>query len=162
MSDLHRQNMEAMGGLAKSWSVFEAIRDIFTYDKHYRVYMAEKDGLVIARLLVFYYGKVAEYFTPASLDSYRVYQPMSLLIYEAMQEAARRGCRYWNWGGTWLTQDGVYFFKSRWGTEDRPYYYYISEHEGAESLRNLTKEEIIENYPYFYVLPFNILRQNAG
>ena len=87
---------------------------------------------------------------------------MSLLIYEAMQEAARRGCRYWNWGGTWLTQDGVYFFKSRWGTEDRPYYYYISEHEGAESLRNLTKEEIIENYPYFYVLPFNILRQNAG
>ena len=44
LSDLHRQNMEAMGGLAKSWSVFEAIRDIFTYDKHYRVYMAEKDG----------------------------------------------------------------------------------------------------------------------
>lgn len=159
LAALHRQNIEAIGGLAKPWSVFQAIRDTFTYDQDYRVYLAHKDGQVISALLVFFYNAVAEYFTPASLESARIYQPMSLLVYEAMQEAVRRGCRCWNWGGTWMTQPGVYQFKSRWGTVDHPYYYYVREYDEYRRLRRLERRTLLDEYPYFYVIPFDALIQ---
>lgn len=159
LATLHRENIEAVGGLAKPYDVFAAIRETFTYDVDYRVYVAEKDNMMIGAVLVFFYNRTAEYYTPATTASHRVYQPMSLMIYEAMQEATRRGCRYWNWGGTWLTQDGVYQFKSRWGTQDLRYYYYVREYGGA-SLRRLPLKEILSEYPYFYVLPFRVLAKD--
>ncbi len=157
LAELHRENIEAIGGLAKPNTVFLAIRKIFRYDEDYRVYVAEKDGERIAGLLVFFFNRTAEYFTPATRERFRIYQPMSLLVYQAMQEAGRRGCLYWNWGGTWLTQDAVYQFKSRWGTVDLPYFYYVREYEGAEKLRRMTPEQIRREYPYFFVLPFRLL-----
>jgi lipid II:glycine glycyltransferase (peptidoglycan interpeptide bridge formation enzyme) len=87
---------------------------------------------------------------------------MSLLIYQAMQEAAQRGCWHWNWGGTWLTQDGVYRFKNRWGAQSKPYFYYIREYARACPLRNLTAKEILAEYPNFYVLPFNVLEKGQN
>jgi hypothetical protein len=59
---------------------------------------------------------------------------------------------WWNWGGTWLTQDGVYRFKSRWGTESRPYTYFIAI-RNAELLRH-SQETLQAAFPYFYVRPF--------
>ena len=122
--DIHQQNMAAINGPAKPRSVFQAIRDNFNYDQHYRIYLAEKDGIIIAALLVFFHHQTAEYYTPATLEEYRLFQPMSLLIYEAMQEAVGRGLRYWNWGGPGPSQPGIYNFKKRWGSVERPYYYY--------------------------------------
>jgi hypothetical protein len=157
LATLHRQNMDAVRGLAKPWSVFTAIRQTFAYDQDYRVYLGERDGVVIAALLVFFYNRVAEYYTPATAPSSRVHQGMSLLIYEAMQQAVRRGCQYWNWGGTWPSQQGVYQFKSRWGTTDMPYYYYVREYDRSASLRQLERQTLLAEYPYFYVIPFKDL-----
>jgi hypothetical protein len=160
LASLHQQNLVAIGGMAKPWMVFAALRETFTYDQDYRVYMAEKDGEVIAALLVFFYNRTAEYFTPATAEGYRRYQPMSLLVYEAMQEATQRGLRFWNWGGTWLTQGGVYHFKSRWGTSEHRYFYYIREYGRPNLLRTLSPEEITKGYPYFYVMPFHVLERS--
>ena len=79
------------------------------------------------------------------------------VIFEAMQDAARRGCRNWNWGGTWLSQGGVYDFKSRWGARDVPYHYYVRLHARGAALARLSREELLAEYPYFYVLPFSAL-----
>lgn len=155
LSELHYQNIAGLGGVAKGIDVFLAIRETFVYDKDYRVYQAEKDGQIIAALLVFFYNRTAEYFTPAVMEEYRSHQPVSLLIFEAMQEASKRGCRYWNWGGTWTSQQGVYHFKSRFGAIDRPYYYYVRERD--QSFRKVDAKVILSEYPYFYVLPFSKL-----
>jgi lipid II:glycine glycyltransferase (peptidoglycan interpeptide bridge formation enzyme) len=146
--------------MAKPWMVFAALRETFTYDQDYRVYVAEKDGEVIAALLVFYYNRTAEYFTPAIAEGYRSYQPMSFLVFEAMKEATRRGLQFWNWGGTWLTQGGVYHFKSRWGTSEHRYFYYIREYGRPNLLRTLSPEEITKAYLYFYVMPFHLLERS--
>ncbi len=159
LAEMHHQNIQAVGGLEKPWLVFEAISKIFTYDLDYRVYLAEKNSQIVAALLVFFYNRTVEYFTPATHEGFRIFQPMSLLIYQAMQDAVRRGCRRWNWGGTWLTQGGVYDFKNRWGAEDKPYYYYIHEYSMASTIRSLPPQKILAEYPYFYVLPFKIFTQ---
>lgn len=156
LAKLHKENMEAIGGTAKSWHIFEAIHKNFIYDSEYRVYTAEKDGRIIAALLVIFFNKTVEYFIPATKQEYRIYQVMSLLCFQAMQDATKRGCRWWNWGGTWLSQTGVYHFKKRWGTLNIPYYYYIKVFDSK--ILKADKEEIIKQYPYYYVIPFGKIK----
>ena len=152
---LHESNMAAIGGLAKPWAVFQAIQQNFAYDRDYRIYTAKKNGRLAASLLVFFSNKTAEYFIPVIQQEYRSDQPLSYLIFVAMQDAVIKGCRWWNWGGTWLSQDGVYHFKSRWGTKDYKYKYFIKAHSDLSEIKNKNVDEILAQYPYFYVLPFS-------
>jgi lipid II:glycine glycyltransferase (peptidoglycan interpeptide bridge formation enzyme) len=160
LAGIHKKNIQAIGGLHKPFSVFKAIRDTFRYDGDYRVYLAQKEGQIIGALLAFFYNRTAEYFTPAVEEAYRSDQVGSLLAFVAMQEAVRRGCGHWNWGGTWKTQEGVYRFKSRFGAKDWEYTYYIREFD--PSLRQLGREDVLAAYPYFYVLPFGILEHKCA
>lgn len=154
--EIHQQNMAAIKGPEKPAKVFATIEESFDYDKHYRVYLAEKDGMLTAALLVFFFYRTAEYYTPATLEEYRVFQPMSLLIFEAMKESVARGMRYWNWGGPGPAQPSIYNFKKRWGTVDQPYHYYIKVFD--EAVLNRSSSELIEQYPFFYVVPFGKLK----
>jgi len=156
---IHEDNIRAVGGMPKPWHVFKAIDKVFTYDKHYRVYFAECADGIVSLMLVFYFNQTVEYFTPATLESHRSRQPLSLLIFAAMRDAIiERGARYWNWGGTWLDQDGVYLFKSRWGTHDHRYRYYTYvDQEKRELLKAYTRADLLGDYPYFFTLPFREL-----
>ncbi len=158
LSDTHQENMREIGGLAKPKSFFSLIDKHLTGKKSCSVYTAFFDRKPIGALLVLYYNRTAEYFTPVVLGEYRSFQPLSMLICQAMQDAVEIGCRFWNWGGTWLNQDGVYDFKKRWGTKDFPYYYYTKVYD--HSILACSKNELLEHYPYFYVLPFSALKGN--
>ena len=70
-----------------------------------------------------------------------------------MQDAIVKGYKNWNWGGTWLSQGGVYDFKKKWGTTDYPYFYYTRIFN--QSLRKATREELLSHYEGFFVLPFS-------
>ena len=41
------------------------------------------------------------------------------------RDAVERGYAWWNWGGTWLTQEGVLRFKRKWGARERRYRYFV-------------------------------------
>ena len=71
------------------------------------VYIGSRDDQPIAALLVFYFNGTAEYFTPVIKSEHRNTQALALVIYEAMKDAvSQKGCKNWNWGGTWLNQGG--------------------------------------------------------
>lgn len=153
--DTHKENLAAIGGLAKPDKFFRMIPDYFEYGKDYKIYAAKKDGQMIAAMLVFFFNKTVEYFTPVIKAEFRNSQPLSLLIFEAMKEAVENGYKWWNWGGTWASQGGVYHFKSQWGTLDKNYYYYTKIRDAR--ILEKTKEELLTQYPYFFVAPFNAL-----
>ncbi|NOX51321.1 MAG: GNAT family N-acetyltransferase [Gammaproteobacteria bacterium] len=157
--ELHYDNMRSIGGMPKPWKVFEAIRNSFRYDEDYRVYYATNvNGKVVSALLLFYFNGVVEYFIPATHKESRTLQPSSYIILVAMIDAmSEKGARYWNWGGTWLTQDGVYKFKSRWGTKDYPYRYYVREYLSENSMRRNSRSHLLACYPFFYTIPFSAL-----
>lgn len=155
---LHTDNLQSIGGRSKPWCVFSAIRDTFRYNDEYRIYYAECDGRIVATLLLFYYNKTVEYFTPAVHIDFRSKQPMSLLIFEAMRDACKAGFKYWNWGGTWLTQEGVYLFKRRWGAIDLHYKYFIKENYTSGVLRNKNKDDLMKYYGFFYIIPFSKIK----
>ena len=151
----HYENITAIGGKAKDRAFFELIEKHFKKGVDYNIYIASVDGSKIGALLLFYYNKTVEYFTPSAVNEYRNLQALPLIIYKAMYEANRADYKWWNWGGTWLTQDGVYKFKSKFGAVDKEYRYFIKINN--QDIYNASKEELLDEYDNFYVIPFDRL-----
>jgi len=152
----HRESMAFMRGRAKGPDFFRLINKYFTAGKDYNVYVGEIGGDTVAALLLFYYNRTVEYFTPVTRAAHRAAQPMASIIWTAMADAVRLGCTRWNWGGTWLNQTGLYRFKKKWNTIDRPYRYYTRVRNNM--LLEATAAEVAAAYPGFYVVPFRALR----
>ncbi|WP_029896183.1 GNAT family N-acetyltransferase [Desulfohalovibrio reitneri] len=159
---IHRENMAAIGGLAKPDGFPAAVARHLEPGRDCRLYLAHRDGELAAGLLVLSHGRVAEYFMPCVAAEHRSAQPLSPLIHRAMTDAALEGRAYWNWGGTWTSQTGVYRFKRKWGARDMPYAYSTWLLERTEPLLHLAPQEIQRAYPWFFVVPFNQLAQNKG
>jgi hypothetical protein len=157
--ETHYDNITAIGGKAKERRFFKLIKKYFEKNIDYKIYIAKLDGKKIGAVLLFYYNKTVEYFTPAIVSKYRNYQPTSLIIYQAMIDASKHNYKWWNWGGTWLTQDGVYHFKKRFGAIDKEYKYFININN--QEIYNSSKEELLEEYDNFYVIPFDKLKVEA-
>lgn len=152
----HQDNMNKIGGVSKPRSFFNLLATFFNEGIDYKIYTAFLDDRPIAAVLLFYFNKVVEYFTPVISEEFREMQPLSFLIFEAMKDAVLHGYTWWNWGGTWLSQDGVYHFKKRWGTTDHPYYYYTNVYD--PEILKYSKEKLLKEYPNFYVVPFGELK----
>jgi hypothetical protein len=150
----HVDNMQSIGGVAKKKEFFDAISTRM-YQQDWAVFTALQDGKPIAALLLFYFNNTVEYFTPVIVQSHRNTQALALVIYEAMCDAIQRGFLNWNWGGTWVSQAGVYDFKKRWGTSEYRYYYYTRLYN-HDILKTLPKYSL-GHYPGFFLLPFNKL-----
>lgn len=156
---IHVENMRAIGGRAKSKEFFEAIPRHMRAGEDYDTWVARLDGQVVAALLVLRFNGVVEYFTSGTVHEYREQNPHSVLLLAAFVDSIRRGCRRWNWGGTWLQQTGVYRFKRKWGADERRYRYFIQLND--EGLRELTAERLLDRFPHFYVMPFDALRARS-
>lgn len=152
---VHEQNMKRIGGKKKPPTFFKKFPEFFRAGEDYKIWTAWQGDKMVAALLLFYYNHTVEYYIPAILQRYRSDQPQSLIIYRAMLDAAANGYRYWNWGGTWPSQEGVYRFKNQWNTQNRYYYYYHFLFD--QTLLDHSREEIQEAFPYSYVVPFNRL-----
>jgi lipid II:glycine glycyltransferase (peptidoglycan interpeptide bridge formation enzyme) len=92
-------------------------------------------------------------------EAYRAKQPLTRLIFESMVDASVRGFARWNWGGTWATQDGLYLFKSRWGTRDVKYTYYVQ--INTDAIRACSPQFLLTHYANFFVIPFQQLRASS-
>jgi lipid II:glycine glycyltransferase (peptidoglycan interpeptide bridge formation enzyme) len=98
---------------------------------------------------------VSEYFTSGTRPEHRRDNPHPALIFAALVHETRSGARIWNWGGTRHGMDGVFHFKSKWGSQQGRYRYFIRVND--RSLLAATPDELRERFPGFYVLPFAAL-----
>jgi len=155
----HWENITAKGGIAKPPAFFHRVESLFKYEEEFKIYTAIKDGQSIAAMLIFYCYPVVEEFCLGITLEFRHLQPLSLLLYTAFLEAVNKGFKWWNFGGTWKTQEDLYLFKRSWGAQDFPYYYYTKIFD--ETVLNLAKETLLKEYPYFYVVHFDNLK-NGG
>jgi hypothetical protein len=150
---IHQNEMKEKNRKYKTDDFFNKIEKHFVAGKDYKVFIARRNQEPIAGLLMFYFNKVTEYFTPVVIANERIYQPMSLILYHAFLDAMSRGYEWFNWGGTWLSQEGVYNFKKQMGAQDFPYNYYIQINN--PDILQKDSGEILSMYPDFYVFNFS-------
>lgn len=154
----HRENMIAVGGIPKTKKFFEMLASHYVAGVDYDIYVAYMGDIKVAAMLVFYFNGTVEYYTPVIVNEYRNHQPLSLIIYIAMQDAMEKGMEKWNWGGTGLTQSSLYTFKSRWGTTETRYYYYTK--IWNENILKVDRENILKKFSNYYVFPFDQVKKD--
>jgi CelD/BcsL family acetyltransferase involved in cellulose biosynthesis len=157
---IHQDNLRSIGGLPKSDEFFAAIPRHLRRGEDFDLWVARSTDAIVAGLLVLYFGRVVEYFTPAIEHEHRSSQPLSLLLLRAMVHAIDRGYELWNWGGTQTSQEGVYRFKRKWGARESRYRYFIRIND--KRLLDSSAEELQERFPHFFVVPFSALRSTMG
>lgn len=148
----HRENMQCIGGTTKPLEFFTTLPAVMTYGRDWRLYVAEYQQRPIAALLTFEAARTVEYVMPAVTPLGRNLEATAAILSRALTEASARGFTRWNWGGTWLTQQGVYRFKRKWGARERRYKYYSTVND--RSLWDRSPAELSNGYPWFYVLPY--------
>jgi len=156
LHEVHAENMAAMGGKAKPWSHFEAMRDCLPPASR-RLSLAVLDGEPVAALLLLAFGTTVEYITPVIRAAHRERQPLSYLIWRGMQWAVAAGYRRWNWGGTWASQHTLHHFKAGWGADDAPYQYLVYASDDHRIPLRETLSAITQQAPYYYVYPYERL-----
>jgi GNAT acetyltransferase-like protein len=157
LRDMHHQNMLSIGGRAKSDDFFELVPRCFQAGRDWELHVAVHEHQVIAALLLFYFNRTVEYFTPAVKQSHRELQALPLLIATAVRAAVNRGHTRWNWGATWEGQTGVYRFKKKWAAKEMRYTYSTCVND--PDLLMHTAAELLDRYPNAYVVPFRALRE---
>jgi CelD/BcsL family acetyltransferase involved in cellulose biosynthesis len=160
LGQIHRKNMRLIGGLSKSEEFFAAIPRHLRPGEDFDLWVAQTNHAIAAGLLVLYFDRVVEYFTPAIEHDHRSDQPLSIILLRAMVHAIDRGYRLWNWGGTQTSQHGVFRFKRKWGARESRYRYFVQVND--KSLLDSNAEELQERFPHFYVAPFSALRSTVG
>jgi hypothetical protein len=153
--ETHAVNLAAIGGRAKPWPHFEALREHMPRDSR-RLYVVSDGDRAVAALLLLYYRDTVEYLTPVVDAAYRSRQALSFVIHAAMLDAIREGRRRWNWGGTWPTQQTLMHFKSGWGAAESRYSYLVNAPNAAARLSPL-KPRLADVFPYYYVYPYDRL-----
>lgn len=150
---VHAEHMAGIGGRAKPWAHFEAMRAMVPPECR-RLSVAESDGERVAALLLLMHGDTVEYLTPVSVAEQRSRQPLSFLIWEALRAVVARGFTIWNWGGTWRSQVSLHHFKAGWGAVDIPYCYVIGAAPDALAWLRAHRDRLGDEFPWFYVYPY--------
>lgn len=155
LEQTHHQNMDAIGGRAKGSDFFSSVPHHFEAGIDYNLYVAERSGRPVAALLLFYFNKTVEYFTPVTVSEERQSQPMAAILLCAMQDAIERNFHRWNWGGTWHSQEGVARFKRKWGAKERTYRYFVTVND--KRILSTSPDRLLKEYTGFYVVPFQAI-----
>jgi len=155
----HESEIAAKGGLPKPRRFFSMLADTLEYGRDYDIWFARHGGRLVAALLLLYFNRTVEYFTPVVAPDARAAQPLSRVILDAMADAVSRGFAFWNWGGTWASQVGLRRFKQRLGARDCPYRSYTRVRDAA--LLDASPQALAARYPYFFVVPYRLLRTAA-
>ena len=156
--EMHKTNMMEKRGIAKPIEFFKSIFRVFEHNRDFKLLFARKDDQIIAGLLLFYYKNMIEYFIPCFKKEYASLQATGLLINRAMIAAIKNGYKIWNFGGGAYIS-GVYMFKRGFGSSDYKYRYYVNYYRDIDFMKELSVKTILNEYQWFYVLPFSELQK---
>ena len=86
--------------------------------------LAFLDDVCVAGGVYFHFGQRAMYKFGASDKGYQHARPNNLVMWEAIRECIRRGCRHFSLGKTETDNEGLLQFKRGWGTKEKERHYY--------------------------------------
>ncbi len=157
-AEIHMENIGAKGGQFKTKDFFHNVFEMTKArpDVTEISVMMDNDKLT-GGVILFYYNSMVEYHTTCLQSEYRSIGPLNRIIVDKMIEAGMADYRFWNFGGTWESQVGVYKFKQSFGALEHTYYYYTVFLRDLEKIREMSPGEIIKGYPLSYVIPFKEL-----
>jgi len=125
----YEANLKAKKGLGVPGHPLAFLKNVFfEADKFTTLYIAEVLGKPIAGIICYNFKDTIVYANAASDNRWLKYNPNKLLIWKSILDNCNKGYRYFNFGRTSPDDEGLNYFKKRWGTfQKKLYYYYYPE-----------------------------------
>lgn len=159
---IHRENIKAKNGIFKIEDFFRGVfRRSMEKPEDVEIAIVKDGDTLVGGVILFYWGNTVEYHSTCLKDDYRSIGPLNKIIVEKMLEAGMKGYKYWNFGGTWKSQEGVYNFKKSFGAQDHPYFYYTVFFKKLDKIRKMSQDELLTGYPLCFVIPFSELAKDT-
>jgi hypothetical protein len=159
---VHHANIGGKGGVFKTEAFFRLIYGMSRAAPGEAELAVVRDGeKFVGGVVLFRFRDTVEYHTTALREEYRSIGPLNQIIVESMVRDGMTGTRYWNFGGTWKSQSGVYMFKQSFGAQDHAYFYFTRFFRDLERIKQFTPEEVVTGYPLCFVIPFSELGGSA-
>ncbi len=113
---LHTLTRKRIGLPPQPRGYFEALRAVLSENGACEVMLAWKGTEAVAGLVLLKHkGRVSVEFAASEYGFHRV-SPTHLLFWIAIQRACAEGYRVFDFGRTWVGNEGLMQFKNRWGT----------------------------------------------
>lgn len=113
-------------------------------------------GEMAAGGLYLHHGKTMDAFMPSINSRHADLRPNHFLAAHTIGYAKRRGFEFYNWQGS-PPDSGVLRFKQQWGGREYGYCIATKVTGSADAFLGATVQELVEGYPWHYVLPFDRL-----
>jgi len=120
--DLNLLNKRRLGSPTYPISFFKAMRK-HMYG-HFRLYLAEVEGKVVAGAAITSFNGVTDYVCAASDIRYIGHYPNDALTWRAIEDSGNEGCRCFDFGKTNSDNVSLAQFKKKWGAEKNTLYYH--------------------------------------
>lgn len=138
--NLHLTTMRSLGSPPLALHFFEeAFKDA---GKNMFFLFAKYEGKIICAIEVLSYNEVARHESTAYLPAYKNLQANSLLMFNAIEETKKNGCKKFLFGRT-LKDGSVYDYKKRWNADELEYLFYYKLYKSKKINSDIRKSPII-------------------
>lgn len=86
---------------------YQKMAEVLGEKSHLQIFTAEYEGKPLSSIIVLFYNETAIYLHGASSSEFREFMPNHLAQWEAIKEAKKRGCVYYDFWGASLRQKTV-------------------------------------------------------
>jgi len=145
----------ALGVNPKPLALFRAVNEYAGQMARYVT--AHHEGKMIGGVLLFFFGKTAEYYESWYDVEYNSLQAVSLCVDAGIQQAQSEGLALWNWEASPKRGDPVYEFKRKWGSVDADFHFYTRIFGSLDGWRAMGREKLALAYPWYFVMPYDKL-----
>jgi FemAB-related protein (PEP-CTERM system-associated) len=121
-SHMNLRNKRGLGSPTYPIQFFKAMRQHM--NSHFRIYLAEVEGKVVAGAAVTSFKGVTDYGCAASDSRYEKHRPNDAVTWQAIEDSGNEGCRCFDFGKTNSDNVSLAQFKKKWGAEKKTLYYH--------------------------------------
>jgi hypothetical protein len=116
----------------------------------------KKDDEIVGGCIYIWHKEIADVFILSSNSSFLNFGINHAVTEYSVKMLKSKGIKWYNWQSS-PRNSGVYEFKEKWGSIEKPYYFLTWKLEGFDRMYQYPVQEIKEAYKWHYLAPFQAL-----
>lgn len=157
---IHEKRMSELGAIPIPRELFNSIlNNMVPNEKGIFLFAFYKDRMISGSVFLFNKKKMDAFMISAD-SNYLKFGVNYLVVKYVLRYANKKGISFFDWLSSPKKDDGVYEWKRRWGSHERTFLYLTKILGDISQWKSMDLNKLKESYPFHYILPFNLLKNN--
>lgn len=158
---IHLKRHTELGALPLPRPLLENIISVLNPFKMGNLAIVKINDHIVGGCIFIWNKEIADFYIISSDSDYMKCGINHAVIDFAIRYFHSIGIKWFNWQSS-QRNSGVYIFKKRWGSEEKPYQFLTWIFSGFEKVLSTSVEEISKAYQWHYVAPFEAIKNKLN